>query len=81
MSTKPKYIDVEAAEYVAGDKLRLKFSDGVDFGPFILKSLHPDIEKYRTLRCFKSYRVADGNLMWGDYEMIFPVWDLYCGKI
>jgi hypothetical protein len=30
---------------------------------------------------FKKFKIIDGNLMWNDYEMIFPLEDLYEGKI
>jgi hypothetical protein len=81
----PKYIDVEHAEYISGRKLRLRFNDGteqqVDFGPFLRKARHPDLEKYKRISGFKKFRVEGGNIMWGDYEMIFPVMDLYRGEI
>jgi uncharacterized protein DUF2442 len=85
MSTKTKYIDVLDAKYISGYKLRLTFNDGttrvMDFEPFLCKAQHPDITKYRALRKFRSFQIVDGNLMWGDYEMIFPVWHLYRGEI
>lgn len=84
-ATKTKYIDVVGAEYVSDYKVRLTFNDGtsrvVDFEPFLRRTQHPDLTQYRALKKFKSFRVVDGNLMWGDYEMIFPVWDLYRGEI
>lgn len=30
---------------------------------------------------FKKFRLEYGDLLWGDYEMCFPIWDLYTGKI
>ena len=84
-SKNTKYIDVEAADYASGYKLCLTFNDGtkrmVDFEPFLRRTTHPDLVKYRSMRRFKSFQVHDGNLMWGDYEMIFPVMDLYSGEI
>ena len=81
----PKYISVKKAEYVSGYKLRLRFNDDteqiVDFAPFLRKSLHPQIEQYRDLKKFKRFHLDYGDLMWGDYEMIFPIWDLYRGEI
>ncbi len=81
----PKYIDVEHAEYVSGYKVRVAFNDGtrqeVDFGPFLRKARHPDLRKYKRLTGFRRFRIDAGNLMWGDYEMIFPVIQLYNGKI
>jgi len=84
-TTKTKYIDVVGAEYVSNYEVRLTFDDGtsrvVDFEPFLRRAQHPDITKYRALKKFKSFHISNGNLMWGDYEMIFPVWDLYRGEI
>jgi hypothetical protein len=84
-SKRPKYIDVEQAEYLSGYKLRIRFNDGteqeVDFGPFLRKAGHPDIRKYKRITGFRKFRIDGGNLMWGDYEMIFPVIQLYNGKI
>jgi hypothetical protein len=81
--TKTRYINVEAVEYVYGYKLRLTFNDGtartVDFEPFLRNTQHPDFIKYRALRRFRSYRIEHGNLMWGDFELIFPIMDLYRG--
>lgn len=81
----PKCISVKKADYVSGYKLRMRFNDDgervIDFGPFLRKSLHPQIEQYRDLKKFKRFHLDHGDLMWGDYEMIFPVWDLYHGEI
>jgi Protein of unknown function (DUF2442) len=80
-----KYLNVVDARYIGGHKLRLSFNDGrenlMDFGPFLRKAQNPDLTKYRSLRKFKGFHLNYGNVMWGDYEMIFPVADLYDGKI
>ena len=79
------YLEITEATYDSGYKIRLKFNDGtvrvMDFEPFLRKSHHPDITKYRHMRKFKSFRLDYGDLMWGDYEMIFPIADLYRGEI
>jgi hypothetical protein len=81
----PEYISVKKAEYVSDYKLRLRFNDRseriVDFGPFLAKPRHPEIEQYRELKKFKCFHLDHGDLMWGHYEMIFPVWELYHGEI
>ena len=81
----PKYISIKEAEYVSGYKLRLRFNDRtehvLDFGPFLRRPRHPEIEEYRDVKKFRRFRLVDGELMWGDYEMIFPIWDLYRGEI
>jgi len=83
--TEIKYIDIEMAEYVSGHKLRLTFNDAtkrvVDFEPFLNRATNPMFTQYRRINKFKSFRIDHGNLMWGDYELIFPVMDLYRGEI
>lgn len=86
MKTQSKtYLEITQAEYVSGYKLRLTFNDGLvrvmDFEPFLRAARNPDLSQYRQLRKFKSFRLHYGDLMWGDYEMIFPITDLHEGKI
>ena len=80
-----KYLEIVRAEYVSGYKIRLTFNDGLvrvmDFEPFLRRALNPDITKYRQLRRFKKFHLHYGDLMWGDFDMIFPITDLYEGKI
>jgi hypothetical protein len=85
MKTTTKYLEIMEASYVSGYKLRLSFNDGtarvMDFESFLRHAQNPDLTQYRQLRKFKSFRLHYGNLMWGDYEMIFPIMDLYRGNI
>ncbi len=80
-----KYLEIVQAEYVSGYKIRLTFKDGMvrvmDFEPFLRRALNPDITKYRQLRRFKKFHLHYGDLMWGDFDMIFPITDLYHGTI
>jgi hypothetical protein len=79
------YLEITEAKYVSGYKIRLTFNDGtvqiMDFEPFLRKALNPDLTQYRQMRKFKSFRLDYGDLMWGDYEMIFPTTDLHRGEI
>ena len=81
----PQFLEVTEAKYVSGYKLLLTFNDGavrvVDFGPFLAKARNPDTTDYRDLKKFKSFHIQDGDLVWGDYQMIFPIMDLYRGNI
>ena len=81
----PTYLEVTQAEYVSGYKVRVTFNDGtaqeVDFEPFLRKARNPDLTQYRQMRKFKNFRLHYGDLMWGDYEMIFPITDLHAGVI
>jgi len=78
----PKFLEITEAEYLSEYKIRLRFSDGkvrvVDFGPFLANQ---DTTDYRDLERFKSFRIEDGDLMWGDFRMIFPIIDLYNGQV
>jgi len=78
-------IDIETAEYVESYQLRIQFSDGqeriVDFEPFLSKSLNPLIKKYLDLERFKNFTVEYGDLHWNDYDLCFPIADLYQGQI
>jgi hypothetical protein len=76
---------IDSAKYLSDYAIRIKFSDGadklVDFKPFLSKSIHPSIKKYLDEKMFSNFSLTDGNLNWNDYDLIFPIWDLYNGKI
>lgn len=78
-------VEIVRAKPLRGHRLELAFSDGhvstVEFGPFLRKSLHPDTRQFVDLKRFRQFSVTDGNLVWGDYEMCFPLADLYEGTI
>ena len=78
-------IDVKTAEYVEEYKLHLLFSDGeeriVDFAPFLHEAQNPTVWKYRDLDNFQNFTIAYGDLFWNDYELCFPIADLYEGQV
>lgn len=80
-----KQLKIDSARYLSDYAIRIKFTDGyetlVDFKPFLLKSLHPSIKKYLDEKKFANFSLIDGNLNWNDYDLIFPISDLYNGKI
>ena len=79
------FIGVESARYIGDYVIRVYFTDGfnrlVDFKPFLEASVHPSIRKYLDEAKFKEFQIVDGNLNWNDYDLIFPVYDLYEGKL
>ena len=81
----PKVVQIESARFVAPYELRLQFDDGhestVDFGPFLKSSEHPSIRVYLDLKQFKNFTLEDGMLHWNDFDLVFPMADLYEGKI
>ena len=78
-------IEIVGAEYLKCYQLQLQFADGkehiVNFEKFLKASSHPDIMKYLDMEQFKNFRIVNGNLDWNDYDLCFPVADLYEGKI
>jgi len=78
-------IEVTSANYIGDYAIRVSFNDNteklVDFKPFLFKSLHPSISKYRNEQLFKEFKISDGNLNWNDYDLIFPIHNLHEGLI
>lgn len=78
-------LEVSDVQYKSGFKLNLRFNDGrirtVDFGPFLEKAQHPEIRKYLSLEKFMQFTFEHGYLHWNDYDMSFPLDDLYEGVI
>ena len=66
-------------------RLRLVFDDGneevVDFKPFLTRSHHPDIRAFLDPVKFANFRIEYGELVWGDYELCFPIIDLYRNQL
>jgi hypothetical protein len=78
-------IDILIAEPDGGYRLRLHFNDGksqtVDFLPFLSRSRHPDIRRFLDPVRFGAFRLEYGDLVWGDYDLCFPIMDLYYNRI
>ena len=79
------FMEIKSVRYIGDYAIRIFFSDGsdklVDFKPFLESSVHPSIRKYLDETKFKEYQIVDGNINWNDYELIFPIEDLFIGKI
>ena len=80
-----KVINIQKANYLNDYQIHFEFDDGkettVDFQPFIFSSSHPDIKKYQDQQLFKKFNLDYGEIEWNDYELAFPIYDLYEGKI
>lgn len=79
-------ISVKDVKYLHGYKLEILFNDNakkvVDFGRFLNTHSHPQFNKYKDEKYFKKFEIENGNLVWGkNWDMIFPVYDLYLGEI
>lgn len=78
-------ISICEAKYIEKYMIQFVFSDGkavdVDFRPFLEKAHNPMTQKYLDLERFKAFKVEHGDIHWNDYEMCFPIWDIYQGKL
>ena len=80
-----RIINIVSAEPAGDLGLCLRFDDGteqvVDFKPFLSRSVHPDIRAYLDPERFAAFRIEYGELVWGDYDLCFPVIDLYRNQL
>jgi len=78
-------MSILSAKYIGDFAIRIFFNDGVnrvvDFKPFLESSSHPSIRKYLDESKFMQFDIVDGNLNWNDYDLIFPIDNLYEGKL
>jgi hypothetical protein len=78
-------INIVTADQAGDFSIHLKFDDSaeqtVDFKPFLSHALHPDIRAWLDPACFATFRLEYGELVWGDYDLCFPVIDLYRNQI
>lgn len=85
MRTAERVLKIIKAEHLDGHVLKLLFSDGteqeIDFKPFLERSRHPEIRKFLSPQRFKQFSLQDGELMWGDFDLIFPIIDLYKNRL
>ena len=74
-------LSILKAEYQGSYKIKLLFSDNVekiiDFYEFLKNANNPMTKKYIDESLFLNYSIKYGDLIWNDYEMCFPIWDLY----
>ena len=82
---KPATINIVTAEQIGDFLIRLKFDDGteqaVDFKPLLTHALNPDIRAWLDPVRFAAFRLEYGELVWGDYNLCFPLMDLYRNQI
>ena len=83
MSVTP--INIISATQTGEYLIRLRFDDqleqDVNFKPFLTHAIHPDIRAYLDPVRFGAFRIEYGELVWGDYDLCFPLIDLYRNQI
>ncbi len=82
---KVSVIAITEVLYLKDYLLQIYFSDdttqNIDFPPFLSGAKNPVTRKYLDKKKFRKFHINHGDLMWGDFEMCFPIWDLHEGKI
>jgi len=82
---KKMVISITHADYKGNYRIQMEFSDGVtrviDFENFLKKAKNSMTQKYLDKMLFSSFSLEYGDIIWNDYEMCFPVWDLYEGRV
>ncbi|QPH38418.1 DUF2442 domain-containing protein [Pedobacter endophyticus] len=78
-------VEINKAEYLKDYKIAFEFSDGVnqtvDFEAFLRTAKNPMSRKYLDIGEFKKFHIEYGDIVWNDFEMCFPIWDLHQGKL
>ena len=78
-------ISIDKAEYIGDYKIRFSFSDGIerviDFDSFLKNAKNSMTKRYLDTQLFEKYTIEYGDIIWNNYELCFPVWDLHEGKI
>ena len=79
-------ITVKKATYIQPFMVEIVFNNNkktlIDFSVFLNNHSHPQFNKYKKPEFFKKFKIQNGNIVWGkNWDMIFPIWNLYQGKI
>lgn len=78
-------ITIKKVDYLGNYVLGLTFSDSsykeISFKDFLFEAKNPMTTKYQDENLFASYSLDYGDLNWNNYELCFPISDLYDGKI
>lgn len=78
-------IMIQSAIYIKDYSIKITFTDGseqlVDFSSFLDKAIHPSIKKYLNKELFVTFQIVNGNLNWNNYDLIFPISQLYNGAV
>ncbi len=78
-------VSIDEAVYIKDFIIDFHFSDGVkkeiDFSRFLKSSNNPMTKKYLDKQLFQNFKIEYGDIVWNDYEMCFPIWDLHEGTL
>jgi len=78
-------ISITEAHYTDGYSIKMTFSDNtsktINFEPYMIKSPLPNVNKYLDKGKFRKFLLVEGNLIWKNDEMTFPLESLHAGKL
>lgn len=78
-------ISIDEARYIKDYIIVFHFSDGVkreiDFSEFLKSAGNPMSKKYLDKDLFQNFKIEYGDIIWNNYEMCFPIWDLHEGVL
>jgi hypothetical protein len=80
-----KTIAVTQAMYLEKYRIRFTFSDEsertIDFGGFLNHAKNPMTRQFLDKSLFCAFKIEFGDIVWNDYELCFPIRDLYEGNV
>jgi len=80
-----RYIKITSARYLENYQIEFEFDDQtkkvIDFEYFLNQAKNPMIKKYLNGEVFKKFTVRDADIDWNDYELCFPIADIYEGNL
>lgn len=79
-------IYITKADLAGNLSVMLYFSDNtsktINVGEYIIRHPHPQYNKYLDPKKFASFKIEDGNIVWGrNWDLIFPIEQLHSGHI
>ncbi len=80
-----RYIQINSARYLKNYQIEFEFNDKtkkvIDFESFLNQAKNPMLKKYLDFAVFKNFTLRDGDIDWNDYELCFPIADIYQGTL
>jgi hypothetical protein len=82
----PRLIKLVSAQYLGGYRVQCTFGDGhvsvIDFEKALHKYAKGYYAKYLKPSNFRKFKIDSNNLVWGaNWDLIFPLHELYIGKV
>ncbi len=74
-------IEILKANHLKDYTISFEFSDGITqvvyFENFLSFAKNNMTRKYMDKKIFKNFNIQYRDIVWNDYELCFPIWDLH----